>query len=588
MKSFQEIYRAAENKIAGIGAAPGIIIGEAYLYTKEKLQISKADIEDIQKAKKDLTEAIAKSKKELYKIFSIAREKMDEVRAAIFEAQLMILDDPILLVEIENRIERELKSPEYIVDDEISKYQSKMILSHESYMKERALDIEDIKQRIIRNLQKKRWESKIDHNVIVVSETLTPADTILLSRNKVLAFVTDHGGLTSHAAIISRSLNIPAVVGTHNSTIIIKDGDEIIVDGFYGYILTKPTPEQKEFFIEKRKRLIELQKELEELKDEKAVTKDGKEIKLSANVDVSGEIDLVVTSGASGIGLYRSEQILNELGEFPNEDEQAKIYSKLSSRIYPNTITIRVFDIGGDKFRFLDFEEPNPFLGLRGIRLLLENPALFKTQIRAILKASDNRNIKMMLPMISTLKEVKESKRLIEECKQELRDETLNFDEDIKLGIMIEVPSAAVMAKEFAREVDFLSIGTNDLIQYLMAVDRGNDLVSNLYQEFSPVVVRTLKHIVDEAKKAKKPVSLCGEMAADTLAMPLLIGLGVDVLSMSPATIPYAKRIIRSFDYKKAKRLANKCNLLNTEEEVKETIEKFFTDNKITRTRQII
>ncbi|MCW8813916.1 MAG: phosphoenolpyruvate--protein phosphotransferase [Ignavibacteriaceae bacterium] len=588
MKSFQEIYRAAENKIAGIGAAPGIIIGEAYLYTKEKLQISKADIEDIPKAKKDLTEAIAKSKKELYKIFSIAREKMDEVRAAIFEAQLMILDDPILLDEIGKRIEIERKSPEYIVDDEISKYQSKMILSHESYMKERALDIEDIKQRIIRNLQKKRWESKIDHNVIVVSETLTPADTILLSRNKVLAFITDHGGLTSHAAIISRSLNIPAVVGTHNSTILIKDGDEIIVDGFYGYILTKPTPEQKEFFIEKRRRLIELQKELEELKDEKAVTKDGKEIKLSANVDVSGEIDLVVTSGASGIGLYRSEQILNELGEFPNEDEQAKIYSKLSSRIYPNTITIRVFDIGGDKFRFLDFEEPNPFLGLRGIRLLLENPALFKTQIRAILKASDNRNIKMMLPMISTLKEVKESKRLIEECKQELRDEKLNFDEDIELGIMIEVPSAAVMAKEFAREVDFLSIGTNDLIQYLMAVDRGNDLVSNLYQEFSPVVVRTLKHIVDEAKKAKKPVSLCGEMAADTLAMPLLIGLGVDILSMSPATIPYAKRIIRSFDYKKAKRLANKCNLLNTEEEVKETIEKFFTDNKITRTRQII
>jgi phosphotransferase system enzyme I (PtsI) len=588
LKSLKEIYRSAENKIAGIGAAPGIIIGEAYLYTKEKLQISKADIEDIEKAKNDLNEAIAKSKKELYKIFSIAREKMDAVRAAIFEAQLMILDDPILLDEIGKRIERELKSPEYIVDDEISKYQSRMILSHESYMKERALDIEDIKQRIIRNLQKKRWESKIDHNVIVVSETLTPADTILLSRNKVLAFVTDHGGLTSHAAIISRSLNIPAVVGTHNSTVQIKDGDEIIVDGFYGYIITKPTPEQKEFFIEKRRRLIELQKELEELKDERAVTKDGKEIKLYANVDVSGEIDMVVTSGASGIGLYRTEQILNELGEFPSEDEQTKIYSKLSSRIYPNTITIRVFDIGGDKFRFLDFEEPNPFLGLRGIRLLLENPALFKTQIRAILKASNIRNIKMMLPMISTLKEVKESKRIIEECKQELRSEKVNFDEDIELGIMIEVPSAAVMSKEFAREVDFLSIGTNDLIQYLMAVDRGNDLVSNLYQEFSPVVVRTLKHIVDEAKKAKKPVSLCGEMAADTLAMPLLIGLGVDILSMSPATIPYAKRIIRSCDYKKAKRLADKCNSLNTEDEVKEAIEKFFADNKITRTRQII
>ncbi|MGB5529657.1 MAG: phosphoenolpyruvate--protein phosphotransferase [Ignavibacteriaceae bacterium] len=588
MKTFQEIYRSSENKIAGIGAAPGIIIGEAYLYTKEKLQISKADIEDTEKAKTELKEAIAKSKKELNKIFAIAREKMDEVRAAIFEAQLMILDDPILLNEIENRIEAERKSPEYIVDDEISKYQSKMILSHEAYMKERAMDIEDIKQRIIRNLQKKRWESKIDHNVIVVSETLTPADTILLSRNKVLAFVTDHGGLTSHAAIISRSLNIPAVVGTHNSTSQIKDGDEIIVDGFYGYVISSPTPEQKEFFILKRSRLLELQKELEELKDEKAVTKDGKEIKLYANVDVSGEIEMVVTSGASGIGLYRSEQILNELGEFPSEDEQTKIYSKLSSRIYPDSITIRVFDIGGDKFRFLDFEEPNPFLGLRGIRLLLENPALFKTQVRAILKSSTNKNVKMMLPMVSTLKEVRESKKIIEECKLELRKEKVKFDEDIKLGIMVEVPSAAVMAKDFAKEIDFLSIGTNDLIQYLMAVDRGNDLVSELYQEFSPVVVRTLKHIVDDAKKARKPVSLCGEMAADTLAMPLLIGLGIESLSMSPSTVPYAKRIIRSCDYKKMKRLAAKCNLLTSEEEVKEEIEKFFTDNKITRTRQII
>ncbi len=588
MKSFQEIYRSSENKIAGIGAAPGIIIGEAYLFTKEKLQISKADIEDIEKAKYDLVEAIAKSKKELNKIFTIAREKMDEVRSAIFEAQLMILDDPVLLDEIVRRVETEKKSPEYIVDDEISKYQSKMILSHEAYMKERALDIEDIKQRIIRNLQKKRWESKIDHNVIVVSDSLTPADTILLSRNKVLAFVTDHGGVTSHAAIISRSLNIPAVVGTHNSTAQIKDGDEIIVDGFYGYVIINPTIQQIEFFNEKRKRLLELQKDLEELKDEKAVTKDGREIKLYANVDVSGEIEIVVTSGASGIGLYRSEQILNEIGEFPSEDEQTTIYSKLSSRIYPNTITIRVFDIGGDKFRFLDFEEPNPFLGLRGIRLLLENPAMFRTQVRAILKSSVNKNVKMMLPMVSTLKEIRVSKKLIDNCKRELKSEKVNFDEDIEVGIMIEVPSAAVMAREFSKEVDFVSIGTNDLVQYLMAVDRGNDLVSELYQEFSPVVVNTLKHIIDETKKSKKRVSLCGEMAADTLAMPLLIGLGLDSLSMSPSTIAYAKRIIRSCDYKKAKRLAAQCLKMQSEEEVKAAIEEFFNKNKITRTRQII
>jgi len=588
LKTFKDIYRQAENKIAGIAAAPGIIIGEAYLYTKEKLQISKADIDDIEKAKSDLVEAIAKSKKELNKIFTIAREKMDEIRAAIFEAQLMILDDPILLDEITRRIESEKKSPEYIVDDEISKYQSKMILSHESYMKERALDIEDIKQRIIRNLQKKRWESKIEHNVIVVSDTLTPADTILLSRNKVLAFVTDHGGLTSHAAIISRSLNIPAVVGTHNATGQIKDNDEIIVDGFYGYVIVKPSDSQKEFFIGKRKRLLELQRDLEELKDEKAVTVDGREIKLFANVDVSGEIEIVITSGANGIGLYRSEQILNELGEFPNEDEQTTIYSKLASRIYPHTVTIRVFDIGGDKFRFLDFEEPNPFLGLRGIRLLLENPAMLKTQVRAILKSSTNKNIKMMLPMVSTLKEIREAKKIIQECKKELKAEKAKFDEDIEVGIMIEVPSAAVMAKDFSREVDFVSIGTNDLVQYLMAVDRGNDLVSNLYQEFSPVVINTLKHIIDETKKSKKPVSLCGEMAADTLAMPLLLGLGLDSLSMSPSTIPYAKRIIRSCDYKKAKRLTAQCLKMQSEDEVKALIEDFFKKNKITRTRQII
>jgi phosphotransferase system enzyme I (PtsI) len=588
LKSFKEIYRAAENKIPGIGAAPGIIIGEAYLFTKEKLQINKADIDDIDKAKNDLTEAIAKSKKELNKIFAVAREKMDEVRAAIFEAQLMILDDPILLNEINKRIELERKSPEYIVDDEISRYQTKMILSHEAYMKERALDIEDIKQRIIRNLQKKRWESKIDHNVIVVSDSLTPADTILLSRNKVLAFVTDRGGLTSHAAIISRSLNIPAVVGTHNSTTLIKDGDEIIVDGFYGFIITKPSDKQKEFFIEKRKRLLELQKDLEELKDEKAVTKDGREIKLFANVDVSGEIEMVITNGASGIGLYRSEQILNELGEFPSEEEQTEIYSKLASRIYPQSVTIRVFDIGGDKFRFLDFVEPNPFLGLRGIRLLLENPAMFKTQVRAILKASINKNIRMMIPMITTLKEIRESKKIIEVCKTELKNENINFDQDIEVGIMIEVPSAAVMAKDFSREVDFVSIGTNDLVQYLMAVDRGNDLVAELYQEFSPVVINTLKHIIDESKKSKKPVSVCGEMAADTLAMPLLVGLGLDSLSLSPATIPYAKRIIRSFEFKKAKGLVVNCLKMQSEEEVKALIEDFFIKNNITRTRQII
>lgn len=588
MKSFKEIYLKSENKIAGIAAAPGIVIAEAYLVTKEKLEVSKADILDVEKARQDLIEALAKSKKELIKIFSIAREKMDDVRAAIFEAQIMILDDPILIDNINYRIVEEKKLPEFIVDDEISTYQSKMILSHESYMKERAQDIEDIKQRIIRNLQKKRWKSKIHQDVIVVSESLTPADTLLFSRNRVLAFVTDHGGLTSHAAIISRSLNIPAVVGTHNATEQIKDGDKLIIDGFHGYILVNPSEEQVKFFSKKHDKLVELQKDLEELHDQPAVTKDGKQIKLRANVDVTGEIDLVFTSGAQGIGLYRSEQILDETGEFPTEDELEILYTKLSSRIYPNHITIRAYDIGGDKFRFLDYMEPNPFLGLRGIRLLLENPALFKNQVRAVLKASINKNIDFMLPMITTIKEIREANKLIEECKHELKQEKVSFDKDLKIGIMVEVPSAALMIKEFASEVDFFSIGTNDLIQYLMAVDRGNDLVSDLYQEFSPVVIRTLKYILNDAAKSGTPVSICGEMAADTLAMPLLIGLGLEELSLSPATIPYAKRIIRNIEFKRAKKLADKCLELPTEKEIETTIQKFFENNKITRTRHII
>jgi len=296
----------------------------------------------------------------------------------------------------------------------------------------------------------------------------------------------------------------------------------------------------------------------------------------------------VVSSGANGIGLYRTEQILEEQSEFPTEDEQVRIYSNLSARIYPNMLTIRTFDIGGDKFKLLDYSESNPFLGLRGIRLLLENLNLFKTQIKAILRASQNRNVQLMLPMISTVAEIRKSKEIIEECKNELRKEKHHFDKHIKIGIMIETPAAAVMTREFANEVDFLSVGTNDLIQYIMAVDRGNDLVSYLYQEFSPAVIRTLHHIVTEGNKTKKEIGFCGEMAADTLAIPLLVGLGYKSLSMSPATIPYAKRIIRYLNYEHTKKLAEECLICHTETEITHILEKFFKDHSITRTRQII
>ena len=401
-------------------------------------------------------------------------------------------------------------------------------------------------------------------------------------------FVTDHGGLTSHAAIISRSLNIPAVVGTHNSTLLINDGDELVIDGFHGCILVNPTKKQRNFFNRKIKHLAELQQSLKELKNKKAETTDGKIIELLANVDVTGEIEIAKTNGAQGIGLYRSEQILAEIGDFASEEEQVEIYSKLASRMYPQTVTIRALDIGGDKFNFSEMSEPNPFLGLRGIRLLLKNESLFKSQIRAVLRASKNKNIQFMLPMVSSLLEVRKAKEIIGECKNELKKSKENFDENIKIGIMIEVPSSALLAKEFADEVDFLSIGTNDLIQYLVAVDRGNDLVSDLYREFHPAVLKTLKLIVDGARISKKNVSICGEMAAETLAIPLLIGLGLETLSLSPATIPYAKKIIRNLSYFKTKELADECLTLTTSQEITSRIEKFFEDNKIKRTRNLI
>jgi phosphotransferase system enzyme I (PtsI) len=585
MKSFVQIYKEANNKIAGIAAAPGIVIAKAYVYTKEKIEINDGKIVDVEEAKRNLEEAIAKSKKELNKIFSLAKEKMESTRAAIFEAQLMILDDPVLLENIHHRIEKERKQPEFIVNDEISKYQQMMIQSNEQYMTERANDIEDIKNRIIRNLQKKRWESRIMKDIIVVSDNLTPADTILFSRVNVQGFVTEHGGLTSHAAIISRSLNIPAIVGAHNVIKQIHDGDVLIVDGFHGYVLVNPTQEQIEFFKAKAAKHEQLKQSLKELKDKPAETIDGRVVKLLANVDVTGEIDVVITSGAQGIGLYRTEQVLEELGEFPSENQQAKIYSNLATRIYPNELTIRAFDIGGDKFKFFEFNEPNPFLGLRGIRLLLENKNLFKSQIRAVLKASKTKNISFMLPMVSIVTEIRLTKALIHECKEELKKEDVNFDKHMKIGIMIEVPSAAILSYDLAYEVDFISIGTNDLIQYIMAVDRGNDLVSNLYQEFNPAIVRTLYHIVQEAERAKKTVSLCGEMAADTLALPLLVGLGIHNLSVSPAILPYTKSIIRTLSFEKTKKLAEECLACSTQKEIIEKLEKFFKVNQIDRTR---
>ncbi|GJQ64094.1 MAG: phosphoenolpyruvate-protein phosphotransferase [Melioribacteraceae bacterium] len=566
-----------KNTYKGIAAAPGITIARAYQYTKKIEKVQDELISDIDEALLNLDEALNKSKKELLKVFSLAVDKLGENRASIFEAQIMILDDPVLIDTIRRRIKEEKRHPEFIVDDEISKYQALMNEAQEAYMKERSHDIEDIKNRIIRNLKKKKWQSRITNDVIVISDYLTPADTVLFARVNVKGYITNFGGLTSHAAIVARSLNIPAIVGLHEATNKIKNNDLLVLDGFHGTVIINPSEKQINYYREKIEQLRIYDEELAELKNEPAVTTDNKEILLQANLDLTEEIALVVQNGAKGIGLVRTEQLFQEYDVFPEEEVQYNIYREIAEKVYPEKVIIRTLDVGGDKVLPVDVKEPNPFLGWRGIRFLLDNMDLFKTQIRAILRGSEHKNLKMMIPMVCSIKEVRKFKKIVDECKEDLRERGLPFDNDIDLGIMIEVPSAAVMAREYAEEVDFISIGTNDLIQYLLAVDRGNEIVSDLYQEFHPSVVRTIGHIIKEAKNTGKcMVSLCGEMGADTLAVPLLVGLGLDSLSVSASAIPTIKKIIRNLSYEETRALAEKCLTFRTEKEIRNELIQFF------------
>ncbi len=567
------------NIIKGIAAAPGIAIAKAYLYKKEIQEVEDEFIENVNLAINNFMESLEKSKKELNKILLLAVDKMGKNRASIFEAQIMILDDPILIKTITDRIAKEKRTPCFIVNEEITKYQKIMEASDVPYMQERAHDIEDIKNRIIRNLKKKKWKSRIENDVIVVTDSITPADTVLFSRVNVRGYVTNFGGLTSHAAIVARSLNIPAVLGIHDATLKIKDGDNLIVDGLHGDVIINPTKEQLNIYKKRVKKLKEYDVELAKLKDKPAETIDGRRIILRANLDIDEELEIIIKNGAEGTGLVRTEQIFQLQDGFPSEDEQYKVYSDLAEKLYPNIVVIRAFDIGGDKVFPVDIKEPNPFLGWRGIRFLLDNLSLFKSQIKAVLRAGANKNVKFMVPMISSIQEIKKTKKIIDECKKQLENEKSKFDKNLKLGIMVEVPSAGLMAKEFAGEVDFLSIGTNDLIQYLLAVDRGNENIATMYQEFHPAVVRILDRIISGAKEGNARVSMCGEMAADTLATPLLVGLGLDSLSVSASAIPHIKKIIRSINYKETQELAKECLTFCTEKQIKRRLKKFFDEN---------
>ncbi|MBK8981094.1 MAG: phosphoenolpyruvate--protein phosphotransferase [Ignavibacteria bacterium] len=573
----------------GVPVSPGISVGDVYLYLRNNFEINSRDLipEDIEKEIGDFQRSVEISVKELSKIRNYSYEKIGEVNSLIFDAQLEFLQDKFFLSQIIHRIQNEKRTADFIFNDEITKLEHALLASKDSYFKERFEDIKDIKNRVIRNLKREKLVSKIEENLIIISHELTPADTILFSKRKVLGYATDKGGNTSHAAIISRALRIPAVVGMKDITKSLKTGDHIIIDGSAGIIIKNPSDETLEAYREKIILLKEYEEKLKEIIDLPCTTKDNKEIELSANIDFDEEIDFIVNTGHCGIGLYRTEHLFLEEGGFPSEEKQNEEYKHISDVVYPKNVTIRTYDIGGDKLLPRSEKEDNPFLGWRGIRICLDREDIFREQLCAIYKSSINKNIRILFPMISSVSEVRRVKEIIKEIKDELEQEGIEFDKYLKIGIMIEVPSAALLAEELAAEVDFFSIGTNDLIQYLLAVDRGNDLISSLYQEFHPAVIRTIRQITEAAHKNNISISVCGEMASNPHAVVVFIGLGVDELSVSPSKYPEIKQIIRSISYKEAAVVCEEILKLSTETEIKDKIKKFnsniLNENSVTR-----
>jgi phosphotransferase system enzyme I (PtsI) len=559
-----------EITLKGIPASPGIAIGPVFLFLKDTPTIEERLIaeEDVDREIARLEQAVARSQKELAKILDYAEKKLGEHQAKIFEAQVLILDDRYLFDTITNGVRRERKNVEFIVFREIETYRQKMAAAHDEYTRERAHDVEDVRNRILRNLAEQKLISRLEGASVIVSQNLTAADTMILSRNDVLAYATDAGGVTSHTALLARALKIPAVLGLREITAVAQTSDLIIVDGYSGVVILRPTAKTIQEYNARRAHYQAFEHQLAGLRDLPAQTLDGHHVELAANVEFTQELDFIRMQGADGIGLYRSEILLIGKEVFPSEEEQYQEYKLLADAMFPRRVVIRTFDIGGDKMMVSKVKERNPFLGWRGIRVLLEKRDLFADQLRAILRASTRKNIAIMFPMISGLKEVRSARALIEQVKAQLRAERVPFDENISVGAMIEVPSAAVVLDDLAKEVDFVSIGTNDLIQYLLAVDRGNEFVSSLYQEFHPAVIRFIRRIIERAKNHGIRVGMCGEMAGDPLATILLLGLGLEEFSVVGTALPEIKKIIRSVTYAEAQDVARRVLTMQTEDEI--------------------
>ncbi|MEP7146909.1 MAG: phosphoenolpyruvate--protein phosphotransferase [bacterium] len=564
----------------GIAASPGISIGKAYIYTRSNFDVDTQKLlsSEIKNELEEFNNALELSMKELNKIRAFSYEKIGERNSLIFDSQLEILNDRFFISNIINRIQNEKRTPSYIFDEEMKKISEALSSSNDEYLKERSSDINDVRNRVLRNMKKEKLVSKVDELSIIIAHELTPADTILFSKRKVQGYATDKGGTTSHAAIISRALRVPAVVGMKDITKKISSGNVIIIDGFNGLIIKDPLEKTLDNYNRKLVELKDYEKKLNEIIDLPSETIDKRQIDLTANIEFDEEIDFVVNTGHCSIGLYRTEHLFLEAGDFPSEERQVEEYSHIANVTFPNIVTIRTYDIGGDKLLPRSEKEDNPFLGWRGIRICLDRVDIFKEQLSALLRSSLKKNIRIMLPMITSVSEVIKAKKILSEVKENLKERKISFDKKIELGIMIEVPSAYFLADELAKEVDFFSIGTNDLIQYILAVDRGNEYISNLYQQFHPSVIRAISSISEAAHLNKIKISVCGEMASDPLATPVLIGLGIDELSVVPSMFPEIKQIIRKINYEDAKKLCEEILTHGSEEKIRFTVEKYYRD----------
>ncbi|SHD12601.1 Phosphoenolpyruvate-protein phosphotransferase of PTS system [Staphylococcus aureus] len=566
--------------IKGIAASDGVAIAKAYLLVEPDLTFDKNEkVTDVEGEVAKFNSAIEASKVELTKIRNNAEVQLGADKAAIFDAHLLVLDDPELIQPIQDKIKNENANAATALTDVTTQFVTIFESMDNEYMKERAADIRDVSKRVLSHILGVELPnpSMIDESVVIVGNDLTPSDTAQLNKEFVQGFATNIGGRTSHSAIMSRSLEIPAIVGTKSITQEVKQGDMIIVDGLNGDVIVNPTEDELIAYQDKRERYFADKKELQKLRDADTVTVDGVHAELAANIGTPNDLPGVIENGAQGIGLYRTEFLYMGRDQMPTEEEQFEAYKEVLEAMDGKRVVVRTLDIGGDKeLSYLKLpEEMNPFLGYRAIRLCLAQQDIFRPQLRALLRASVYGKLNIMFPMVATINEFREAKAILLEEKENLKNEGHDISDDIELGIMVEIPATAALADVFAKEVDFFSIGTNDLIQYTLAADRMSERVSYLYQPYNPSILRLVKQVIEASHKEGKWTGMCGEMAGDETAIPLLLGLGLDEFSMSATSILKARRQINGLSKNEMTELANRAVDCATQEEVIELVNNY-------------